>query len=63
MHEDDDKPYVRAREDIAVRVTLRNGTVRDGWVDGWRGRQVDVAYRTEMGNHVGCFDASDVERV
>lgn len=55
--------YVEAERPIAVRVTVPDGSVRDGQVLGWRGDRVCVSWRTGDGTHLGWVDARVVERV
>lgn len=60
---DGGRRYVEAEQPIPVRVTVRDGSVRDGQVLGWRGERVYVSWRTDLGNHLGWVDAAAVERV
>lgn len=54
-------PYVPSPDHTEVLVTV-DGEQWPGLVIGWRGDQVDVAWKTGIGKtHVGFVDASQVE--
>ncbi len=54
-------PYVEAMDYIRVRALVRGQHV-DGVVLGWRGDRVYVTWRSDMGDHLGCVSAANVER-
>lgn len=54
-------PYIEAKDYLPVRAVVRGQTV-EGVVLGWRGEQVYLRWKTDMGNHLGWVAATDVER-